>query len=930
MKKLLSFILLLFIPFIVYAEGDIHIESIELVNNAKSYLENTPAKVVDDKIILDLGLRNVGDNLQYKIVIDNDTETNYEFGEIDSDSEYIEYIFTFDEDNNIISANSSKTVFLNVLYLEEIPDDELDNGFYNADNVIKANFIEEKKNNSVIEPLIGVEELINTDTVKEIVNPNTTSGKIVIGIVLLIISLIIIIILRKHKVAKYMILIIGICIMPMLVYAINKFELKIESHIQIRKIAEFDEGPIVNAKFRKLSLYGMANLVRSDTLPDEVKALGDEQLEILKNGVTDEVANSKFSSTITKTLRSIHGPNQNSNSYYYTHSSGGTPVSKGDLISSLVYLGFYKYKPDGTNQIKYIVYDEDETDIYKIVEEDECKERFKDWLARVELTPNIISSPDSDELIYAWYDSSSYIVYYYTETDDIYLNSDSSVLFDDFTRLSSSLSLEGINTSYVGDAKFMFGSSFSDSIDLDLSYLDFSKVEDMSGMFYRAGLDSGESVKISGLDSWDTSNVTDMSGMFQGVGNRASSVIIEGLSGWNTAKVTNMEFMFESSGYVATEWNVGDLSEWDTANVTNMRNMFNITGTKTPNWSVGDLSEWDVSNVTNMRNMFAGSGNNSTTWSVGSLAGWRPEKVTDMNRMFGAAGQYATTWEPLDVSEWETGNVTDMYGVFDDACSNASSCSIGDLSQWDVSNVTNMKYMFANFGYKANEFNLGNLKNWETGNVTDMSSMFASAGYSATFWSIGDIGDWDISNVTDLESMFNFAGYNASTFNIGNLKDWDTSQVTNMKYMFYKAGNKASTWYVGDLSNWDVSEVTNTYYMFKEAGYNSTTWNIGKLNWNLAKATDISYMFYNAGKNSTTLTDFGTINIYPENMSYLLYGCKNVKIVVNIYNNPSNYYQAFGGNINSQITVNYTNDVTSIDSIVATGSGRVTKGNLIN
>ena len=91
MKKLLAFILLLFIPFIVYAEEDIRIESIELVNNKNSFLESNPARLNGNDIILDLNLYNKGDNLKYKISVVNNTSDEYEFGDLECNSDYIEY-----------------------------------------------------------------------------------------------------------------------------------------------------------------------------------------------------------------------------------------------------------------------------------------------------------------------------------------------------------------------------------------------------------------------------------------------------------------------------------------------------------------------------------------------------------------------------------------------------------------------------------------------------------------------------------------------------------------------------------------------------------------------------------------------------------------------------------------------------------------------
>ena len=403
----------------------------------------------------------------------------------------------------------------------------------------------------------------------------------------------------------------------------------------------------------------------------------------------------------------------------------------------------------------------------------------------------ILSSNDSIVPIYGWYDNGT--IYYYTNAEEIYLNANSSNMFQNLRILS----------------------------DIEMS-------------------------------SWNTSNVTNMGSMFYYAGYSATTWSVGDLSGWDTSSVTNMGSMFSSAGYSATTWSVGDLSGWDTSSVTNMGSIFNSAGRSATTWSVGDLSGWNTSNVTNMGNMFNQAGYKSTTWSVGDLSGWDTSSVKDMTNMFYQAGYKSTTWSVGNLSGWDTSSVTSMGSMFSSAGLSATTWSVGDLSGWDTSSVTNMGNMFYYAGYSAQTFNL-NLSGWDTSSVTNMGSMFSSAGRSATTWSVGDLSGWDTSSVTSMSSMFSLAGYSATTWSVGNLSGWNTSSVTNMSYMLQQAGYKSTTWSIGDLSSWDTSSVTNMSYMFNSAGRSTTTWSVGDLSgWNTSSVTNMGSMFNSAGRSTTT------------------------------------------------------------------------------
>ena len=125
----------------------------------------------------------------------------------------------------------------------------------------------------------------------------------------------------------------------------------------------------------------------------------------------------------------------------------------------------------------------------------------EDWAI---LSTNESEYPVCFQYVWGWY------VKYYTEADKIYLNEDSSHMFD-----------------YA-------------IIKNRLSEIDTTK--------------------------WDTSNVRNMESMFNWQRNLQSI----DLTNWDTSNVTNMNYMFTMCNSL-TEL---DLSDWDTHNVTGMRQMF--------------------------------------------------------------------------------------------------------------------------------------------------------------------------------------------------------------------------------------------------------------------------------------------------------------------------------------------------------------------
>ena len=339
----------------------------------------------------------------------------------------------------------------------------------------------------------------------------------------------------------------------------------------------------------------------------------------------------------------------------------------------------------------------------------------------------IILSKDGVSYDIVWW-FNSWVVYYYTEADNIYLNEDSSYMF--------------------------YYLSILDNIELNI--FDTSRVTNMSYMFYNCWVTS---INVA---NWNTSKVTNMAGMFKYCRNLRH---INWLEKWNTSKVTNMSSMFVLA-YSLTKL---DLSNWNVSKVTDMSQMFS---------SCYDLSEikglknWNVSSVTNMSLMF----NRVDLNFVGenNIENWNVSNVTDMSYMF----QYCSYLYNLDfLSNWDVSHVTNMQGMFID-CSNLR--NVDWLKDWNTSNVTNMAWMFIDC---YNLWNIDWLKNWDVSHVTNMQSMFRSC---QRLSSLDQLKDWDTSNVTNMIWMFERCN---NLVDVDWLKNWDTSNVTTMKEMFINASS---------------------------------------------------------------------------------------------------------------------------------------------
>mgnify|MGYP001016668818 CR=1 FL=1 len=332
-----------------------------------------------------------------------------------------------------------------------------------------------------------------------------------------------------------------------------------------------------------------------------------------------------------------------------------------------------------------------------------------------------IEDEDSDYEIKLWLDPATESAYYYSDSEKIYLNEDSSWMFESrWDKMSNltNINMSGFNTEKVKNMNYMFY-QLNKLTTLNLSNFNTSNTTSMRGMF--DGLDS-----VTGLDlsAFDTRNVTDMAQMFYGLDNITSL----DLSNFNTQNVKNMGGMFRDIDNLSSL----NLSSFNTQKVTNMSEMFygldDITSL--------NLSNFDTRNVKNMDAMFW----NVRRLSSLDLSNFNTQNVTDMSNMFSSMENLTS----LDLSNFNTQNVTTIYAMF----SNMSKLVTLDISNFDTRNVANVSNLFKIYEYERGDnletiyvgadFNTEKMPSWSSGMFENRKKLRGGAGSYLTDPSTAD------------------------------------------------------------------------------------------------------------------------------------------------------------------------------------------------
>lgn len=340
----------------------------------------------------------------------------------------------------------------------------------------------------------------------------------------------------------------------------------------------------------------------------------------------------------------------------------------------------------------------------------------------------VVSTPDSATQIYAWYDTGSKTVYWWSDADVAYANEDASSMFSNINGFSSANHIEMIDTRGINT----------------------SKTKNMSRMFAQ---EQGTIKKII-LDGMDTSSVEDMSYMFFKKSTPLEYTEAADFSSFDTSKVTNMEWMFNN-----TTFKTLNISNFNTSNVVNMEEAFSwIKGLKEL-----DLSNLDVRKVANATEIF----HESKSIEKLNLSGWKNNSITDMSTLF----VNMTSLKELNLTGFTTPNVTNMSYMF----AGCESLEEVDLSSFDTSNVTDMSNMFDGTK-KLSSIVFGN---FDTRQVTSMESMFNMSMTDVANAQL-DLSTFDTQSLQNANRMFSSSG--VKTIYVSS--NFQTNTIINSSMMF--------------------------------------------------------------------------------------------------------------------------------------------------
>lgn len=432
---------------------------------------------------------------------------------------------------------------------------------------------------------------------------------------------------------------------------------------------------------------------------------------------------------------------------------------------------------------------------------------------------NIISVDDSEEKAYAWWDTDTKTIYWWSQAPSVYLNSDSFSLVAGMTALSDISGLIGFKADKVTTLKWAFNNC--------QSITDFEAVKD-----------------------WDTSKNTVLTETFRLCSNITD---LTGLKDWDTSKVTDMDGAFTGC---KTLKNLISLEAWDVSSVTTLQSTFNgCTGLQ----NLHGIEKWNVSSVTTLYQTFCGC---TGLKGITGIEDWNVSKVTSLYQTFyGCSGLESL----VGVEKWDTSNVTTLYQTFS-GCT--ALVNVDALGAWDISKATTLDSAFYNCSALAS---LTALSSWNTGSVTSLTNTFN--GCKALVHLTG-LENWNTVSVTSISS-----GDQSSIFsNCTALEDataiatWKLPKVTDFRAMFYSCSSLITVGYIDtptaisffnmfrncssleatpDLSVWNMKNVENVDGMFAKTKSLKIMTSLSK--WNLPKLKNCDNWFWDSGMETIDL-----------------------------------------------------------------------------
>lgn len=223
MKKLFLLLILLLLPIGVFAKtcdtSKIQITSVKEINKSNDVTELQDATFKDKTIGVNLSFVNVKDYIEYRVVVKNASDEDYELDKnsVDLNLEYMNYSLKAEDNSNIIKKGEEKTLLLRIQYNTPVDPEKYVDGKY-----------QENKN-------LG----LNLSNRENVTNPKTNTYIIIISLIVGLLLIGSIIVLKGSTKTKLLSLLLVLTLLPITTLAICKCELKVDSHIEIEQKNQF-------------------------------------------------------------------------------------------------------------------------------------------------------------------------------------------------------------------------------------------------------------------------------------------------------------------------------------------------------------------------------------------------------------------------------------------------------------------------------------------------------------------------------------------------------------------------------------------------------------------------------------------------------------------------------------------------------------------
>ena len=233
MKKILLLIILLLVPFIVFAKEDVEINSVELIDKSFYVEEVSEPEFNGLSLSFKLKFIDIDDYAKYKVIIRNNSDVSYEVDNQTTfnDGDFVKYEYEIEDNKKEIKPKSDIIMYVTITYYKKINDDMFVNNEYRENNNASIELIDKVEENN-----INNEEVKEVELSKDIIVNPKTSDIIYLLVAIVILSILLIIFVKSSKVKMFIISLLFL--VPITIYGLEKLRIEIDTDILINKVEE--------------------------------------------------------------------------------------------------------------------------------------------------------------------------------------------------------------------------------------------------------------------------------------------------------------------------------------------------------------------------------------------------------------------------------------------------------------------------------------------------------------------------------------------------------------------------------------------------------------------------------------------------------------------------------------------------------------------